>query len=1127
MKPQKQTDTVNTSLSHPADYVFANTNISAINNFVIFQHSSEQISTDQRGYFDLLPQVIDLDFAIFSNLSGMTAPKEVEIRQTDDKLILTCPCKALKNKLCEHQTQVLFNVIQRNEIRVFFDEMLRYEKIRKAAIDYGLENEKNLDSFFQLEYANKSVEIKPKLKELLPVNPQMNNYLEENLLPQSVTRFPRKENIKTVLVFAKHRYYDHLNIELYQAPETRDGKLKNPLKEVSPFDFIWKTDQSEEIKFYTSVSKFQNNYNTDKSESDIEGLKALVRNPLDLDVYFHDTNISVNITSTSIVPVQLKFLLIDIRLLVNLKNNFYEVSGELIVNDKSYELKHLQIRYHYFIFINQILYLIDNPDVLRIIEFFKKNNHKILIHESRFEEFRETILSRLEDKIRITYAYLKPATPEQLEETGFDNSTERIIYLKDLEHYVEITPVMRYGNVEVPVFSKKQIYANDANGNVFTVERDNEAEVKFTTTLMRQHPDFAEQLNNDCFYLPRERFLDENWFLEAFEAWQSQEITVLGFNELKNNRFNQNKARISIEVTSGINWFDTAVNVKFGQQNASLKHLHKSIRNKSKFVQLDDGTLGILPEEWIEKFARYFQSGEVVEEKIRTPKINFSSISEMYEEEVLATETRNELAVLQSKISDFSAISHVTVPKDLKTTLREYQHQGLNWLNFLDGFGFGACLADDMGLGKTVQIIAFILSQRAKVERNTNLIVVPTSLIFNWQDEVAKFAPSIRLLTIYGSNRMRNCKDFDEYEIVLTSYGTLQSDIRFLKEYQFNYVILDESQAIKNPESQRYKTVRLLQSRNKIVMTGTPVENNTFDLYGQLSFACPGLLGSKQYFKDLYSMPIDKFKDSRRAAELQKKVNPFILRRTKEQVATELPDKTEMIIYCEMGEKQRKIYDSYEREFREFISLQSEEDVSKNSMYVLQGLTKLRQICDSPALLQEGIRLSDSSSKIDTLLEEIENKSPRHKILVFSQFVTMLDLIREKLQERNIPFEYLTGQTRDRAKKVDNFQTKDEIRVFLISLKAGGTGLNLTEADYVYLVDPWWNPAVENQAIDRSYRIGQNKKVVAVRLICPNTIESKMMTLQESKKVLANDLIKTDTSIFKSLSKTDLMGLFG
>ncbi|RYG03789.1 MAG: hypothetical protein EOO07_31560, partial [Chitinophagaceae bacterium] len=306
---------------------------------------------------------------------------------------------------------------------------------------------------------------------------------------------------------------------------------------------------------------------------------------------------------------------------------------------------------------------------------------------------------------------------------------------------------------------------------------------------------------------------------------------------------------------------------------------------------------------------------------------------------------------------------------------------------------------------------------------------------------------------------------------------------------------------------------------NKVAITGTPIENNTFDLYGQLSFACPGLFGSKQQFADLYSTPIDQFKDSKRAKELQNKIKPFILRRTKEQVAKELPDKTEIILYCEMGTEQKEVYEANKKEIQDYILGKSEDELPKSSMHVLRSITRLRQICNSAALLADGKSYLQASSKIDVLIEQIESKAQNHKILIFSQFVGMLDLIKRRLAEKEIKYQYLTGQTKNRGEVVKEFQSNNSIPVFLISLKAGGTGLNLTEADYVYLVDPWWNPAVENQAIDRAYRIGQHKNVMAIRLICPDTIEEKIMKLQAVKKDLVKDLIQTDGSFFKGLTK--------
>jgi SNF2 family DNA or RNA helicase len=284
-------------------------------------------------------------------------------------------------------------------------------------------------------------------------------------------------------------------------------------------------------------------------------------------------------------------------------------------------------------------------------------------------------------------------------------------------------------------------------------------------------------------------------------------------------------------------------------------------------------------------------------------------------------------------------------------------------------------------------------------------------------------------------------------------------------------------------------------------------------------------LGTLQHFRDHYAIPIDKFKSLQHVKALQRRINPFILRRTKGQVAGELPEKTEMIVHCEMGPEQRKVYDACEREFRAFLESTTEDKIAAQSMHILQGLTKLRQLCDSPAIVKDDEYFGNESAKIDTLMEHIEHRHANHKILVFSQFVTMLDLIRIQLETRGIPFQYLTGQTRNRPEAIKDFQNNPNIRVFLISLKAGGTGLNLTQADYVYLVDPWWNPAVENQAIDRAHRIGQSKHVVAVRLICPNTIEEKILQLQQTKRDLVGKLVHSDAALLKSFSTRDLLEL--
>lgn len=952
--------------------------------------------------------------------------------------------------------------------------------------------------------------------------------LKEQLLSSHVPLKQTKEGNTELIVVLKHyRFYKHLCIELYEASISQDGKIKNPLTLVDPIDFVLKTEETSHLKFFSAITKFQNNPTADKTGAHIEALKQIFKNPLALRFFYHNTEFSENIVAGSIEPIATGAGVNDLTLIVNKNQEYYEIGLEVMIEGRSFDISGMKILYDYFILVNGTVHLLGSFHFIKPVQFFKKNGSALRVHESKYNEVLQNVLAKLADNINVVYSYLPPGTSAQIEQGEFNKSQEKLIYLSDLGSYVMIDPVMKYGNVEISVLTKRQVYGTDPKGNMFSVKRDDKAEIQFIALLLRQHPDFEEQLQTDLryFYLHKDRLLDEDWFLNAFEQWEDEGITILGFNKLSGNKLNRSKAKVTIHVTSGINWFNTDVSVRFGKKKASLKQLQQSVRNKSKFVHLDDGTLGILPGEWIEKFFRYFTIGEVVNDALVFPKINYSEVAQLFDEQSLDNEVRTELELYQEKFSKFDSVQEVAVPVTFNGTLRDYQKHGLNWLNFLDEFNFGGCLADEMGLGKTVQVIAFILSQRDKVKQNTNLIVVPTSLVFNWRIEIQKFAPSIRIYTLHGPERIKDTTIFHNYEVIITSYGTLISDISYLQTYSFNYIFLDESQNIKNIESQRYQAARLLQSRNKIVITGTPIENSTLDLYGQLSFACPGLLGNKQYFRDIYSIPIDKFKERKRAIELQQKVAPFILRRTKNQVAKELPEKTEMILYCEMGLEQRAIYNRYEKEFRDFISSKDEEEIKKSPMRVLQGLTRLRQICNSPALLQDEKLGEDTSSKIDALIEQVEDKINEHKILIFSQFVSMLNLIQKELRNRRIEYEYLTGSTRDREAVVTNFKNNDNVRVFLISLKAGGTGLNLTEANLIYLVDPWWNPAVENQAIDRSHRIGQKKNFMAIRLICPDSIEEKILKLQESKKELSDQLIRTDVSMLKSVSKSDLLAL--
>lgn len=1092
--------------------------------------STDVHSMSSKEFQLISPDILEKDSGIFVNRLAFPLFPPVTVIRQNDQLLISCTCNQNDKQLCTHETQVLTAILRREEFAAFFFEKKRKELLRKSGADYGLGSAQNPDDYFSIKWENNKLQITPKHPSLQAVSPDV-------LMAMNQILFPSPEDIlmedhiaegRTIItVLKQHKYNKHLLIELYSAAVTREGKIKNPLTPIAPLDLAWTIEDPEHLKFFTAIHKFQDHPAGKRSASDLKALKAIVKNPARYCFYIHNPEVSENITASSIMPVKASLLQNGIRISVTEEGAFYSIGGKLLLGDHEFPLKETQLRFNWFLQAGDHLYLIDQLPALGMIELLKKKDH-FLVHNSKYSTFKVQLLEKLENSLIIDYQYLREASTTEMAKPALAASMQRIIYLSDLKNYVMLIPVIRYGETEIPIRTKRQVHTTNAKGKEVLLPRNDDAELAFTALLLSQHPHFEEQLENDLhyFYLHRDRFLNEDWFLQAFDIWDKEGITVLGFNDLENNRVNPHRVKINIKVMTGINWFNADIRVKFGKQKASLKQVYKSIRNHNKYIQLDDGTQGILPEEWIRKFSDYFNNAEIIDEStIRISKVNLSAIEQLYEEAIQDESIDNEIRLYRNKLQGIGNISEIEAPKELNGVLRPYQLEGLNWLNALDDLNFGGCLADDMGLGKSIQIIAFILSQRHKVKQNTNLLVVPSTLVFNWQQELQRFAPSIRILTVHGANRAKSTEGFDSYEVVLTTYGTLLSDIRFMKDYHFNYAFLDESQNIKNPETQRYKAVRLLNARNRIVITGTPVENNTFDLYSQLSFACPGLLGSRQYFRDTFSIPIDTFKYSKRAKELQQKVKPFIMRRSKDEVAPELPDKTEMIVYCAMDEEQRGIYDAYEKEFRDYVSAITDDQLKKNPMNVLKGLTRLRQICDAPALLGDEALTGHSSAKIDTLMEQIETKSPLHKILVFSQFVSMLELIREELEKRNIGYEVLTGSTRKRGEVVSSFQTNKEKRVFLISLKAGGTGLNLTEADYVYLVDPWWNPAVENQAIDRAHRIGQNKKVIAIRLICSNSVEEKIMQMQETKQSLAGDLIKTGNALIPALSKNELLQL--
>ena len=407
----------------------------------------------------------------------------------------------------------------------------------------------------------------------------------------------------------------------------------------------------------------------------------------------------------------------------------------------------------------------------------------------------------------------------------------------------------------------------------------------------------------------------------------------------------------------------------------------------------------------------------------------------------------------------------------------------------------------------------------------TSLIIMPTSLIYNWLSEAKKFTPDLKILAHTGSSRNKDISRFIEYDVVITTYGITRVDVSLLKDFYFNYIILDESQNIKNPSSKSFKSVRALKSKHRLILSGTPVENSVGDLWTQLTFLNPGLLGTQSYFNEEYVQAIEKKKDEEKSRKLQAIIKPFVLRRTKEQVAAELPPKTEQIIYCSMSEDQAAYYEETKSAYRnDLLSSMDDGSYSKKQVQLLQGLTALRQLANHPAMIDKGY--ASDSGKFENVVNTLDNVlKGGHKVLIFSQFVKHLSIFKNYLDNEQINYSYLDGTTKNRGEIVAEFQNDPSLKVFLISIKAGGVGLNLTEADYVFILDPWWNPAVEQQAIDRTHRIGQEKKVFIYKFIAKDTVEEKILSLQNRKKKLASSLITTEESFFKSLSKEDISEL--
>jgi non-specific serine/threonine protein kinase len=656
----------------------------------------------------------------------------------------------------------------------------------------------------------------------------------------------------------------------------------------------------------------------------------------------------VELSSTFIVP----------EFYINFNNNVYEIECKINLPLSNVNINENECSSSLLFQYQQQFFLWDKPEDVLLIEKFLPTG-KILIPAEDWQVQLQQYILPLSNEYKIEFGNLKKKEVK-------DIKPEFKIILQEKGDYLLFHPTFTYQKYDVKKSDNEKIVA-PVNDTILIIQRNLEAENIFTEKIKNLHSHFIHPHNGNTLALRGEDVLKNNWFFLFIDAMKEMNVEVYGYDVLKKFRFNTAKPSTKIFISSHTDWFDAKVDIYFGEQQITVADVKKALQNKQQFVQLGDGTLGILPEEWIKKYSLLFRIGEGKSQNIKLSKYHFNIIEELYdnrnEEELVF-----ELEEKYEQIKNNYAIHEIEAPQHLQQILRPYQTSGFQWLNYLSEVQWNGILADDMGLGKTVQALAFLYHLKEKNGSLKALVACPTTLIFNWQNEIKKFTPTLQTYIHHGGQRLRENLLQDNIDVIITTYGTLRSDIKQFIEPDFDYVILDESQAIKNPNSKIAKAACLLKTKRRLCLSGTPLQNNTFDIFSQMNFLNPGMLGSVEFFKQEFAIPIDKFGEKEQKEHLRKLLYPFILRRTKEQVAKDLPEKQETILYCEMGDEQRKIYDAYRNDYRDkILGIVETQGVNKSQLTILQGLMRLRQICDSPAIINETEKYPNASVKLDEI----------------------------------------------------------------------------------------------------------------------------------------------------------------
>ncbi len=763
--------------------------------------------------------------------------------------------------------------------------------------------------------------------------------------------------------------------------------------------------------------------------------------------------------------------------------------------------------------------LANSPSAVQIgntFYHFKNINGRIF---EKFIESEKVVVPNVMDKITwFDNVILNAIRNYNVEVSGFELKDVKVVptlsatIVRDVEGNAGVEFCAKYRNNELKDFADEREffveYKLEAGSPKYErILRDVEFEKKFIHDI-----ESIGWTNQNGLWRPQEA--DGDGYFSILSAVQKSKTLfdsyAMDVYDVSDQKIQNLQARLEMEVLSdSIDWFDVRAVVIFGDYKIPFKKLRKNILNEDPVVQLPNNQIGIIPTEWFAKYKDLFlfstRNGNMDYFSVRT--VHYKTIQRLPIK--LSDAMKERLVHIET-----NGLKDNEVPKEINATLRPYQVEGYRWLCFLHANNFGGCLADDMGLGKTLQTIALLQKvqnvQKEQGMHKPSLIVSPASIVYNWYNEFEKFAPSIKVFKYIGNERNKSFDYFNDFDIILTTYGLLRNDIESFEKFPFYYIVLDESQMIKNPGSKIYSSVLKLTSDRKLLLTGTPIENTLTDLWTQLNFVNREMLGSLKFFKEYFVKGIERH-DEAIASRLQKIVKPFIFRREKQEVAKDLPPLTEQIRYCKMSETQEKMYETEKSKVRNMIYESIEnETFQKSTINVLQALMRLRQLANHPALVGAN---HGSSGKFDEVLRMLPNIIHHHKVLIFSSFVSHLDLFKEHFQKEGIKYAYLVGSTQKREEVIKDFQNDEDCKIFLISIKAGGVGLNLTQADYVFILDPWWNPAVENQAVSRAHRIGQTNNVTVYRFISENTIEEKIQKLQQRKSQLVANFIPDEQTI--------------